>query len=126
MAGEGRHRGRRWIVLTILAILVALPLYVLLSGTCLFIVTNDVGADANVTVFLGPQPVGASRVANGESAWYVFTPHTQDDFVVGCRKDSLSGNRLAHVRYGSGAARIFRVTLGPCGQVKRHSRSGML
>ena len=126
MAGEGRPRRRHPVALAILALLVAIPAYLLLSGACLFIVTNDVGADANVTVFLGPQPVGASRVASGDDAWYVFTPHTQDDFVVGCRKDSLAGNQIARVHYATFAtARIFRATLGPCGRVRAHSASGL-
>lgn len=125
MAGEGRHRGRSWITLLILALLVALPGYVLLTGTGLVIVTNGVGTDANVTVFHGPQPVGASRIAAGDSAWYVFTPHTQDDFVIGCRVDSLAGNRTAHVRYAPGIASIFRITIGPCGRVKSHETQSL-
>ena len=119
MAGETRHRGRGWITLPILALVVALPGYVLLTGTGLVIVTNDVGTDANVTVFHGPQPVGASRIAAGDSAWYVFMPHTGDDFAVGCRVDSLAENRIARVRYTPGI--IFRITIGPCGHVERHS-----
>jgi len=121
MAREGRHRGRGWITLLILALIAALPGYALLTGTGLVIVTNDVGTGANVTVFHGAQPVGAGRIAAGDSAWYLFTPHTEDDFAIGCRADSLAENRIARVRYTP--ARIFRITIGPCGRVERHSTS---
>lgn len=123
MAGEGRHRRGGWITLLILALIVALPGYALLTGTGLVIVTNEVGSDANVTVFHGAQPVGASRIAAGDSAWYIFTPHTEENFAIGCRVDSLAENRIAHVHYTR--ARVFRITIGPCGRIKRHGTSSL-
>ena len=35
MAGEGRHRGRGWIAFLILLLILALPVYALVSDICL-------------------------------------------------------------------------------------------
>ena len=127
MAGEGRHRGRGWIAFLILLLILALPVYALVSGTCLVTVKNETGADVDVTVFLGPQPVGAGPLADGESTWYLFTPHLQHDadFAVGCRTVTRPIVRTAHAGYLPGTARIFHIAIGPCGRIKRFSTSDL-
>jgi hypothetical protein len=127
MAGEARRRGRGWIVLVILLLIAALPVYALVSGTCLLTVKNETGADVEVTVFLGPQPVGAGAIASGGGTWYLFTPHLQQDadFAVGCRTVARPILRTAHVGYAPSTARIFHIAIGPCGRIKSYSTSDL-
>jgi hypothetical protein len=117
---RGRSMIGRIAVLLAVALLV-LAAYAYVEGTAIVIVENRIGADASVTVFTGPQPIGGSHIANGGSDWYIFTPHQDGDFAVGCRRDTDSAVRTAHAGHVPSGAHIFRVTLSVCGKIAGYS-----
>lgn len=127
MREEGARHVRRWIILVIMALVIGIPIYVISNDTALVIVKNDAGTDVNVSVFFGPQPVGAGTIEAGASTWYVFNPHQDGDFAVGCRTARQPILRTEHVGYApNGFLETFRIALGPCGHVKRFTQDTLL
>lgn len=103
----------------LLLLVVGLPAYAYLTGLSMLVVRNEIGTDANVTIFIGAQPVGASRIENHGSDFYLFAPHTGGKFAVSCRKDNQSTTRTQRVgRVETGTPTTYRLRLESCSSIR--------
>lgn len=110
---------RRILLIVLLLLVVGVPAYAYLNGVSMLVVRNESNADANVTIFIGAQPVGSSRIERGGSDFYLFAPHTGGRFTVSCRKDNqstASTTRIGRVQTSTPA--IYRLRLETCARIR--------
>lgn len=116
----------RAILVAIVFIAVGALAYAVFTGLSAVVVRNQIGAEANVTIFNGAQAVGSGRIADGGSDFFLFTAHSDGDIAITCRTNDQSATRTTHPgRVAVGQPAIYRITLGSCGRVTHYSADGL-